>query len=202
MPGCLFVVSGPSGAGKSSVVSRLRRPFHFSVSATTRDPRPGEVEGVHYRFIDRDAFLEMVEAGEFLEWAEYNNRLYGTPRDPVLDALANDQDVLLEIEVQGAAQIRARIDELPDLKCVMFFVIPPSIEELERRLRARGDTTEADIARRLAIAQEEISKSPGLFDYIVVNDDLDRCVAEVDHLMELHCPTTSQLVDLGDGQVG
>lgn len=179
-PGRLFVVSGPSGAGKSSVVKglRQRRPLYFSVSATTRPIRAGETHGVHYWFIGDEEFSELIARGELLEWAEFNGQRYGTLRRPVLDHLAAGEDVLLEIEVQGARQIGAGHPE-----SIMFFIMPPQVEDLERRLRRRGDTPEIDIRRRLAIARAEIEEAPKLFDHIVVNDDLEKCIAEVDRLM-------------------
>ena len=178
--GRLFVVSGPSGAGKSSVVAGLRqqRPLYFSVSATTRDPRPGETHGVHYWFLQPDEFEALLDTGDLLEWADYNGRRYGTLRKPVMDHLASAEDVLLEIEVQGARQVRASHPE-----SVMFFIVPPCLEELEGRLRRRGDTSEADIRRRLEIAQREMEEAELLFDHVVVNDVLERAIEEVDRLM-------------------
>ncbi|MDQ3501941.1 MAG: guanylate kinase [Actinomycetota bacterium] len=172
----LFVISGPSGAGKSSVVRLLRekRPFYFSVSATTRDPRPGEIHGVHYWFVDAADFAELIENQELLEWADYNGRRYGTLRTPVLSHLAQGEDVILEIEVQGARQVR---NSYPG--AVMFFILPPSVVELAQRLERRGDTSPAEITRRLGIAEQEIAEAEGLFDFLVVNEDLDRCVSEV-----------------------
>jgi guanylate kinase len=180
VPGRLIVVSGPSGAGKSSVVAglRRRRPLYFSVSATTRDQRAGEIEGVHYYFVSSEEFARMMVNEEFLEWAEYNGRLYGTPLRPVVNRLEEGGDVLLEIEVQGARQIRQM-----GVPALMFFINPPSLEELAARLRRRGDTSETDIARRLMIAADEMQQAPELFDHIVVNDDLERCIAEVDALL-------------------
>ena len=179
-PGRLFVVSGPSGAGKSSVVAgvRQRRPLYFSVSATTRDPRPGETHGVHYWFLEPDEFATLLDTGELLEWAEYNGRQYGTLRKPVIDHLASGEDVVLEIEVQGARRVRANH---PD--AVMFFIVPPGLDELEGRLRRRGDTSEMDIRRRLDIARREMEEAETLFDHIVVNDVLERAIEEVDSLM-------------------
>jgi guanylate kinase len=178
--GRLFVISGPSGAGKSSVVASLRqrRPLYFSVSATTREARPGETHGVHYWFLQPEEFETLLETGDLLEWAEYNGRQYGTLRKPVLDHLAAGEDVLLEIEVQGARQVRARHPE-----AVMFFIIPPGLEELEGRLRRRGDTSEADIRMRLDIARREMEEAEILFDHVVVNDILERAIEEVDRLM-------------------
>jgi guanylate kinase len=178
--GRLFVISGPSGAGKSSVVKglRQRRQFYFSVSATTRSPRPGEEHGVHYWFVGPAEFELLVGAGDLLEWAQYNDRRYGTLRAPVVEHLHQGEDVLLEIEVQGARQIR---ETYP--KAVMFFVIPPSLEDLEARLRRRADTSDSEIVRRLLIARQEIDEARGVFDYVVINDELERCIAEVDELM-------------------
>jgi guanylate kinase len=176
----LLVVSGPSGSGKSSIVKELidRLGLEFSVSATTRLPRPGERHGVHYNFISRRDFEAMIENEELLEWAVYNNRYYGTPAGPIEETLDDKRDILLEIEIQGARQIRER---MPD--AVMFFIAPPSLEELERRLRRRGDTSEEDIEDRLAIAESEIAEAPELFDHIVVNDNLDQAIADVEGLI-------------------
>lgn len=151
------------------------------MSATTRQPRPGEIHGVHYWFVSPADFAELIENRELLEWAEYNGQRYGTLRAPVVTHLAQGRDLILEIEVQGAAQIRASFPE-----AVMFFILPPSVAELRGRLERRGDTTPAEIERRLLIAQAEIAKSEeeGLFDFMVVNDDLGGCVAEVLSLLD------------------
>jgi guanylate kinase len=178
--GRLLVVSGPSGSGKSSIVNELleRLDLDFSVSVTTRLPRPGERHGVHYTFISRKDFEAMSEDGELLEWAEYNNRFYGTPSAPVIAANAAGRDVLLEIEIQGARQIR---EKRPD--AIMFFIAPPSLDELETRLIRRGDTSAADIEDRLEVAETEMAEAPGLFDHIIVNDRLDRAVSEIEALI-------------------
>ncbi|HEY7468526.1 MAG TPA: guanylate kinase [Acidimicrobiia bacterium] len=180
MAGRLLVVSGPSGSGKSSIVKELldRLGLEFSVSATTRLPRPGERHGDHYNFVSRRDFESMIENGDLLEWAQYNNRFYGTPAAPVEAALADDSDVLLEIEIQGARQVR---EKKPDAE--MFFIAPPSLEELAKRLRRRGDTTDEDIEDRLRIAESEIAEAPTLFDHIVVNENLDQAVAEMVELI-------------------
>lgn len=180
LTGRLFVVSGPSGAGKSSVVAglRQRRPLYFSVSATTREARHGETHGVHYWFLQPEEFGALLDTGDLLEWAEYNGRQYGTLRKPVMDHLSSGEDVLLEIEVQGARQVRASHPE-----AVMFFIVPPGLDELEGRLRRRGDTSEADIRKRLEIARREMEEAEILFDHVVVNDVLERAIEEVDRLM-------------------
>lgn len=180
MSGRLLVVSGPSGSGKSSIVKELldRLDLEFSVSVTTRLPRPGERHGDHYSFVSRKDFEQMIENGELLEWAQYNNRYYGTPAAPVAAATAAGRDILLEIEIQGARQVRAK---RPD--ALMFFIAPPSIEELEKRLLRRGDTSVADIEDRLEIAETEIAEAEGLFDHTIVNDHLDRAVAEIEGLI-------------------
>lgn len=178
--GRLIVVAGPGGVGKSTIVSELRKrmPVHFSVSATTRAARPGEVEGFHYRFIDPDEFEDLITAGSLLEWATYNGNYYGTPADAVTAAREEGRDVLLEIEVQGARQVR-RAE--PD--AVMIFVAPPSLADLRRRLEARADTTPADIEAKLVIAEEELTAAPDLFDHIVVNDDVERAVDQIIRLL-------------------
>jgi guanylate kinase len=174
--GRLLVVSGPSGSGKSSIVRELldRLDVEFSVSVTTRLPRPGERHGDHYNFVSRRDFEAMIENGELLEWAIYNNRFYGTPAAPIEQAVAEGRDILLEIEIQGARQVR---EQRPD--AVMFFVAPPSMDELERRLRRRGDTSEEDIEDRLEIADQEMQEAPILFDHVIINEDLDRAIEDI-----------------------
>ena len=174
--GRLIVISGPSGVGKTSIVEGVREkfPFEFSVSATTRPARTGEEDGVDYFFVDEAEFDLMVEAGDFLEWAFYNDRRYGTLRSQVIDTLEAGNDVVLDIEVQGAAQVRERHPG-----ALMIFIEPPSLEILEERLRARGDTDSEEVARRLAIAEREMAAASGLFDHSVVNDDLTTAIAVV-----------------------
>ncbi len=174
-------MSGPSGVGKTTLVEALAasHPFHFSVSATTRDPRPGEVHGEDYFFVDDAEFLRRIEAGELLEWAVYNGRRYGTPRGPVELHLAAGHDVVLDIEVQGARQVREA-----DPEAVLVFVAPPSLELLEARLRNRGDTSDADVRRRLEIARRELAAAEEVFDHVIVNDDVDRAVAELAGILQ------------------
>lgn len=174
--GRLVVVSGPSGVGKSTVTEEVARrgSMQFSISVTTRPARLGEVDGEHYRFIDRERFEAMIDAGELLEWAEYNGNLYGTPLGPVHRHLEEGDDVLLEIDVKGALQVMERH---PD--AVSVFIDPPSLDELERRLRGRGDTSEGAIRDRMQIAETEMLIGRERFAYVVVNDRLDRVVGEI-----------------------
>ena len=174
------MISGPSGVGKGTVVKALagRVPFHFSVSATTRAPRPGEVDGRDYIFLDEPAFRAWVAGGRLLEWAEYAGHLYGTPREPILEQLAAGHDVILDIEVQGAAQIRAA---MPD--ALLIFLEPPSMDELERRLRRRGDTGNVD--ERLRTAARELARAKE-FDHRVVNDTVEGAVEQVVAILLAH----------------
>lgn len=183
--GNLIVISGPSGAGKGTLVARLleRVPDAWlSVSATTRKPREGEVDGVNYYFVDRSRFEHMVKHGELLEWAEYSGNCYGTPVATVMERVAQGLQVILEIDVQGAFQIREKIPEAR-----LLFIEPPSLAELERRLRTRGTEDEATIVKRLEAAQVELSRKEE-YDIRLVNDNLDeatdRLVAIVNELAE------------------
>ena len=176
LEGTLFVVAAPSGAGKSSLVNALleREPtISLSISHTTRPPRPGELYGRHYYFVEREAFEQQVAEGIFLEHAEVHGNLYGTSRTRVQDLLASGRDVLLEIDWQGAAQIRR---SMPD--CVSVFILPPSRAELERRLRGRGSDAPDVIERRLHNSREEIAHAH-TFDYILVNDVFDDALADL-----------------------
>ncbi len=167
------MIAGPSGVGKGTIVRRLaqRLPrLRVSVSATTRPPRPAERDGVDYRFVSEAEFSRLIEDGELLEWAEVFGHRYGTPAAPVREALARGEDVVLEIDVQGAFQVREH-----DPSAVLVLIEPPSMTELERRLRERGTEDEARLAERLATAERELAER-GAFDHVVVNDDLDRAV--------------------------
>jgi guanylate kinase len=172
----LVVLSGPSGVGKSTVVKALRAEHPevwLSVSATTRFPRPGETHGVHYRFVSREEFAELVESGGLLEWAEFAGNLYGTPRQPVLDNLAAGRPVVLEIDLQGARQVRAL---MPAAKLV--FLAPPSWDELVRRLTGRGTEDAAVVERRLAVARDEMAAEPE-FDVTLVNTSVPEVVGQL-----------------------
>lgn len=177
--GKLLVLSGPSGAGKSTVVSKLmgiRDDVCFSVSATTRAPRPGEVDGVNYFFVTRERFEEMVRQNELLEHAEYVGNCYGTPRAYVEQKLEAGMNVILDIEVQGARQV---ITAAPD--AIPVFLIPPSLEELERRLRSRGTESDDVIRGRLERAKEECNAD--FYEYIVINDNADVAAKELDAII-------------------
>ena len=174
--GNLIVISGPSGAGKSTVVNKAiagRSDVCFSVSATTRKPRPGEVNGREYFFVEPDDFTKMVDEGKLLEHAEYVSNSYGTPRDYVEEKLAEGLNVILDIEVQGAAQVN---EKMPD--AVKVFIIPPSLEELERRLVLRNTDTARAIEARLIRARQEYALAD-FYDYIIINDDADAAAAEL-----------------------
>jgi guanylate kinase len=150
----------------------------FSISATTRAARPGETDGVEYYFVDQEAFGRMRDSGELLEWAEYSGNLYGTPRSPVLERIAAGDDVLLDIEVRGAMQVKTSFPE-----ALTLFLTPPTLEELERRLRSRGDTPSADVERRLSIARWQLEVAER-FDHVVVNDSVEGAVERILRILE------------------
>lgn len=174
-PGKLFVLSGPGGVGKSTITKAIadHPDFWVSVSATTRTPRTGERDGVDYFYISDEEFQKRISTGQFLEWAEFAGNKYGTPASQVQEKLNKGLNVILEIEIDGARQVRK---SSPDAKLV--FIAPPSWEELVKRLEARGTDSEERRAERLALAQEEMA-AQNEFDYVMVNDQLDRVIAEL-----------------------
>ena len=175
--GLLIVLSSPSGAGKTTISRMLLEAdpdITISVSATTRPQRPGEVEGVDYHFVDDAEFERLIAAGEFVEWAPVFGYRYGTPKVPVKDALRKGRDILFDIDWQGTQQLQAAMGE--DL--VSIFILPPSMEELERRLRSRGTDSDEVIADRMSRAAAEISHWPE-YEYVLVNRDMDQCLAQV-----------------------
>lgn len=174
--GTLFVISGPSGAGKGTLVERViaKDPdLQLSVSATTRPPREGEVDGVHYHFMTEDEFKKVIDEDGFLEWAQVHSNYYGTPVAAIRETLASGKSVILEIDVQGGFQVR---ESFPEAKLV--FVQPPSIEELERRLRSRATDSEEVIVRRLANAEGEM-RAARSYDVVITNDDLEKATNEL-----------------------
>ena len=183
--GVLYILSGPSGVGKDTVIKRLfeREPnLKYSVSMTTRDKRPGEEEGVDYFYKTKEEFEQLMEQGELLEYAKYVDNYYGTPRRYVEEMLEKGYNVFLEIEVQGALQVK---ESFPD--GVFIFLIPPSLEELKRRIIGRGTETEESVMNRLQEAQKEL-KMMGEYDYLVVNDDVEVAVDNILSIIESeHC---------------
>lgn len=195
LKGLLIVISAPSGTGKTTLTHMLLKEFpnlEFSVSYTTRKPRPGEVNGKDYFFVDRKTFEKMVEERDFLEWAEVYGNLYGTSKTQVLKALHQGKDVLLDIDTQGALQVKKNFPE-----AVLIFILPPSLKELERRLRNRGTDDEETIERRLKIARKEIERAP-LYDYIVVNDVLEKAFEQLKSIIIAEKCRTERLKDQFD----
>ena len=178
--GLLLVISGPSGTGKGTVCKRLlekNKDIFLSVSATTRKPREGEIDGVSYHFYDEDKFRNLIAKNQFIEWAAFCDNYYGTPKAPVVENIENGRDVMLEIEIEGAMKVRAKHPE-----GVYIFLFPPSIDVLEERLKGRGTETDEVIAKRLARAKEEF-KMCTKYNYYVVNDDLEKAVEEIEAII-------------------
>lgn len=187
--GLTIVISAPSGGGKGTILKELfqrNKNLQYSISATTRNPRAGEVEGVHYRFLKKDAFQRLIDQGEMLEYAEYCEHYYGTPREPVEQATAKGFDVVLEIEVQGGAQVKKLA---PD--CVSIFIAPPSMAVLEQRLRDRGTENEATVLKRLDTARQELLVV-NKYDYIVINDTVEKAVEQLQAIITAEKLKTSR----------
>lgn len=173
--GSLFIISGPSGCGKGTVLAEVLKQdnIFYSVSATTRSPRPGEVNGVNYFFLSKEEFEKLIGEGEMLEYASYCGNYYGTPKKPVEEMIAAGKNVILEIEVQGAAKVMSKCPEAASV-----FILPPSLEELKRRLHKRGTETEEVIERRISEASSEISHAKD-YDYLIVNAELEKAVNDL-----------------------
>jgi len=193
--GMMFVLSSPSGAGKSTLSRMLLDDpaVELSISVTTRAKRPGEVDGEHYHFIDKPRFDRMVEKQELLEWAQVFDNFYGTPRAPVEKVLAAGRDMLFDLDWQGTQQVRERARS--DL--VSVFVLPPSVPELERRLRARAQDSDAVIRSRMERASDEMSHWAE-YDYVIVNDDLDSSVRQVQAILDAERKRRTRQVGLSD----
>ena len=182
MTGALLVITAPSGAGKSSLIDALLKDdprLRLSVSYTTRAPRPGEANGREYHFVDDKTFMAMLERGEFLESAEVHGYRYGTSQAVIREALARGQDLVLEIDWQGAQQVRKLHPE-----CIGVFILPPSVAELERRMRTRGQDSDEVIRRRMSSAEEEISHAPE-FNYAIINKDFDEAKRDLQAIIRV-----------------
>ena len=193
--GRLFVISGPSGVGKSTILKELlqrQKDIYFSVSATTRKPRPGEIDSVHYHFRTPEEFRRLTEEEALLEWAEYVGNYYGTPVKYVDEAIEKGKNVILDIEVQGARNV---VQKRPD--AVRIFIAPPSWKELERRLTERGTDDAKTVKGRLARAREEFERA-GDYDYMVINDEVGHAVSELEAIMIAeHCRPAEKMASIG-----
>ena len=196
--GLLIVVSAPSGCGKGTLLAEVLKNdnFYYSVSATTRPPRPEDIDGVTYHFTTREKFEELIASGGVLEYAEYCGNYYGTPRKAVEDKLAEGRDVILEIEVQGAMKIKKLCPE-----AVFIFILPPSLETLKQRLEKRGTETAEVIEKRVAEARGEIEKAYE-YDYVIVNDDLNEAVGEFIKAVDAEKLTAKRNISLIDNILG
>lgn len=197
--GVIAVVSGPSGVGKGTICTYLTEKyddFFLSVSATSRSPRPNEVDGVHYHFKTPEEFKKMIDNDEFLEYAGYVDKFYGTPKAPCYENIENGVNAILEIEVQGGMKVK---EKEPDT--VMIFVVPPSMEELETRLRGRGTETEEIILQRLARAKEELLQMKD-YDYIVVNNSVEEAAEQIRNIINSECLKTKNMINLVEKELG
>ncbi|MBQ8663648.1 MAG: guanylate kinase [Eubacterium sp.] len=192
--GQLIIMSGFSGAGKGTITRALldtyQDEYALSISATTRAPREGEQEGVHYFFLAKDAFEQMISEGAFLEYAQYVGNYYGTPKKYVEDQLELGKNVILEIEIQGALQVKKMMPE-----ALLLFITPPSAKELEARLRGRGTETEEVIASRMARAIQE-AEGCEVYDYLVINDNLEQCISHIHQIIQSEKSKMNLNIDL------
>ncbi|MBQ7874610.1 MAG: guanylate kinase [Oscillospiraceae bacterium] len=180
--GVLLVISGPSGVGKGTIINRLFElddNLYFSVSATTRQPRPGEIDGVHYSFKSVEQFEHDIETGEMLEHAVFSGNYYGTPKSAVEKKLAQGKDVVLDIEIQGAENVKKLMPE-----AVLVYILPPSIEELKHRLIGRNTEDEESLNKRFHTAYRELNKAPELYDYFIVNDMVETAAVKIIDILE------------------
>lgn len=180
--GVLTVISGPSGVGKGTIINRLFElddNLYFSVSATTRNPRPGEIDGVHYSFKSREEFEHDIETGEMLEHAVFNGNYYGTPKSAVEEKLSEGKDVVLDIEIQGARNVKRLMPE-----AALVYILPPSIEELKKRLVGRNTEDAETIKGRLNTAYRELHEAPELYDYFIVNDMVENAAIKIKDIIE------------------
>jgi guanylate kinase len=191
MQGQLFVISAPSGAGKSSIINALRegiKPFGYSISHTSREPRSTEVNGVDYHFVDKEIFSRMIEAGAFVEWAKVFNDFYGTSFSSINEQTALGIDVLLDLDARGAKNIKRHFES-----SILIYVLPPSLQVLEKRLRERGTDDEGVIRTRMDRASQDI-KECAWYDYIIINDDLNKAIEEAESIIvSERCRTARQM---------
>ena len=180
--GVLTVISGPSGVGKGTIIKRLfeiEDNLYFSVSATTRKPRDGEVDGVHYNFKTKEEFEHDIETGEMLEYASFSGNYYGTPRSAIEQRISEGKDVVLDIEIQGAKNVKNILPE-----AVLIYILPPSIEELKRRLIGRNTEDAESLERRFKTAYKELHEAPDMYDYFIVNDVVDNAATKIKDIIE------------------
>lgn len=190
--GSIVIISGPSGSGKGTTVKALlkeRESLKLSISATTRNPRPNEEHGREYFFLSKEEFNRKIQENEMLEYAQYCDNFYGTPKEYIESCVSNGDDVILEIEVQGGMQVKSKVPE-----AISIFLIPPNKESLEKRLRGRGTETEEVILQRLAQAEEELKSAPD-YDYVVICGEMDKCVNDILSIIDIQKMKSENMID-------